>query len=506
MYTPTNNDGVWCAICNDEYEEGVALNEATGNVKITYNSDVFDESAVYGAYQWPVEVVFDDGSEKGFDSLASAMSHGTSKIKEKIVVYNDISEDIGNLSGNIVCGDTDGSVTINNTYTDWTYGDENFTIGEGVSFNAEAIFITDVVADIYGSVTTENLYIADNAKVSIYAPGSVLINGSTHIRRNDDIDAGVYIYGDNDDSTIEYKSTYYTGHYSGTFYAKDANVEMGYTLLKNSNDTAYGDVAMQFDNSSLKVTGTDDGQNSFNIDGEAELSLSNNSSVENIRDFHILADTDLTLNVEDGSSIAATNVNVAQGLPFKVTENAEGTLSVSAWVPVEVETYDELVALYSRGTREPVYAVMKNDITGTAAEDSGYGKAGIVVMNGDILDGNGKTLTINGADSDWECGIAVKGGTIKNLTIAGAFRGMFMPGANGDLIVDNCVFTDVVYTFNSDGGSKDYGVTIKNSEIYGWTSFSNVHKFVTFENCTFGEGNGYEFVRPYQGVTFTKPV
>ncbi len=172
---------------------------------------------------------------------------------------------------------------------------------------------------------------------------------------------------------------------------------------------------------------------------------------------------------------------------------AEGTA-------VEVDTYDKLLAALAVDNAN---IIMTADITADATQSSGYGKAGIVLDDGDVLDGNGNTLTINNANTTWDCVIAMRGGEVKNLTIAGAMRGVFMPGANGDVVIDNCVFEDVIYTFNSDAGSKDYSVTIKNSALNGWTSYSNVHKSVTFEKCTFGEGNGYAYIRPYQETTFT---
>ncbi len=81
-------------------------------------------------------------------------------------------------------------------------------------------------------------------------------------------------------------------------------------------------------------------------------------------------------------------------------------------------------------------------------------------------------------------------------------RGIFMGGATADVYIDNVIFDDVIYTFNSDGGNKDYGVYISNSYLYGWTSFSSVHKEVIFTKCTFGEGNGYAFCRPYNAASF----
>lgn len=106
-------------------------------------------------------------------------------------------------------------------------------------------------------------------------------------------------------------------------------------------------------------------------------------------------------------------------------------------------------------------------------------------------------MTVTNAGGIWGCAVNTNGGTIKNGTVKGAMRGIFMGGANADVYIDNVVFEDVVYTFNSDGGNKNYGVYISNCTINGWTSHSDVHKEVVYTNCTFGEGSGYAFCRPY---------
>ena len=150
------------------------------------------------------------------------------------------------------------------------------------------------------------------------------------------------------------------------------------------------------------------------------------------------------------------------------------------------------------------FTTMNDDITASAKDtdaNSGYGATGIKV-DGGVLDGNGKTLTINDANGTWDCVVNSTGGTIKNLTVKGAMRGIFMGGANADLFIDNVTFDDVVYTFNSDGGNKNYGVYISNSKMYGWTSFSNVQKEVVFTNCEFAEGCGYAYCRPYNQTKF----
>lgn len=149
-------------------------------------------------------------------------------------------------------------------------------------------------------------------------------------------------------------------------------------------------------------------------------------------------------------------------------------------------------------------AFLTDDLTFSAnntAANSGYGATGVSV-NGGVLDGNGKTLTVNDAWTTWDCAVNVTGGTIKNLTINSAMRGIFMGSATADVYIDNVIIDGTVYTFNSDGGSKDYGVYISNSTLNGWTSHSDVHKEVVYTNCNFGEGNGYAYCRPYGPTTF----
>ena len=144
------------------------------------------------------------------------------------------------------------------------------------------------------------------------------------------------------------------------------------------------------------------------------------------------------------------------------------------------------------------------NITLSAAEtnaNSGYGATGVQVK-GAVLDGQGHTLTVNNAWSTWDCVLNTNGGTIKNLTVNGAMRGIFMGSANADVYIDNVKFNNVIYTFNSDGGNKEYGVYLNECTINGWTSHSDVHKEVVYTNCSFGEGNGYKFCRPYGPTSF----
>jgi hypothetical protein len=80
-----------------------------------------------------------------------------------------------------------------------------------------------------------------------------------------------------------------------------------------------------------------------------------------------------------------------------------------------------------------------------------------------------------------------------------------MGSATGDVYIDNVSF-NTIYTFNSDGGSKEYGVYISNSTMNGWTSYSDAHKEVVFDNCKFTEGCGYAFLRAYNNTEFKNCV
>ena len=357
-------------------------------------------------------------------------------------------------------------------------GDYTLTIGENVTFDLEdrviwlGYFDENCTVVVDGTLTCANLWVG--TKTVVNSTGKLISDTYEFVMRKD---ANLVVNG----GTVE--ASYfqlYTGHIEATNGAKIIS---------------HGPV---------NVNGA------HNYSGEGDFSISlDNSTFESDGAFNIVAAESWTDGVEitlvNGSSI---NTNAAFGTTGKVNVSVDATSSVTdvngtAVEPlVEVTTYNELITALAEDNAN---IIMMNDITATATQETGYGKAGIVVGKGDVLNGNGHKLTINGANDTWDCAVAITGGTVKNLTVAKAFRGIFMPSANGDVVIDNCKIDNVCYTFNSDAGSKDYTVTVKNTVLNGWTSFSDVHKSVTFDNCTFGKGTGgyqYEFCRPYQATTF----
>lgn len=148
--------------------------------------------------------------------------------------------------------------------------------------------------------------------------------------------------------------------------------------------------------------------------------------------------------------------------------------------------------------------VLNSDITIEAKSSNGYGVNGITV-DGQILDGNGHTLTVTKANTTWDSAIYIKSGTVKNITVAGSMRGIFTSdAANGDIYLNDVTFKDVIYTFNSDGtpNVREGGVYITNCKVNGWTSFSDTHEEVVFTDCSFAKGSGYQFARPYNVAQF----
>ena len=199
-------------------------------------------------------------------------------------------------------------------------------------------------------------------------------------------------------------------------------------------------------------------------------------------------------------SIAASAVN-GEVLTGNVPAAYKLELDHGAYV-IRHYTTVEVIAALEAALADGGNAIMGGDITAKASASNGYGATGLKVEKGAVLDGAGHTLTITEANATWDSAIAAKNGTIKNLTVAGAMRGIFMPGATGDVFIDNVIFKNVIYTFNSDAGNKKYGVYISNSTLNGWTSHSDVHKEVVYTNCSFGEGSSYKFCRPYGPTKF----
>lgn len=150
------------------------------------------------------------------------------------------------------------------------------------------------------------------------------------------------------------------------------------------------------------------------------------------------------------------------------------------------------------------YTILTESIATKADDSNAYGKTGLNIMNGQTFDGNGETLKVTEATGTWDSAINITAGTIKNLTIAQGFRGVFVnhnSSVTGPVILENVIIDGPTYTISCDQGTNS-GLTAKGCTLNGWTSYAQTIGDVQFEDCNFGTGAGYAFCRPYAPTVF----
>ena len=262
--------------------EIIASVEVADDKTITYTATHFCEVSI--SEKVFITVTFSDGYTKNFRSLKSAMRYGYSGGEQvSITVYEDITEEMDYLEGNIVCGNPKG-VTIKNTIVDeWIYCDgTNFTIGEGITYdasgNASGLFVYGDNCVINGTVITDCYYqrYADS-KLTINAPGSLTVKTETFILRytDGDANAGIYVNGDNDDSTVELNLAV-AYFYQGMISAKDATLKVG-TYWQTQGTDGQGSANLVLDNSKMTVTVN---EHNFKATGNSTVTLKNGSVLD----------------------------------------------------------------------------------------------------------------------------------------------------------------------------------------------------------------------------------
>ena len=133
--------------------------------------------------------------------------------------------------------------------------------------------------------------------------------------------------------------------------------------------------------------------------------------------------------------------------------------------------------------------------------------SGPQAIDGAVLDGNGKTITVS--NTGYDCGLNAKSGEIKNVSVTGTGRGIGTGSSgtykmDGDLTVDNVTVDGPTYAINIGNGDGN-DLIVKDSTIRGWTSMANVK--ATFTDCKLGGRTNatpkYAVFAIYNDVTFT---
>ena len=203
--------------------------------------------------------------------------------------------------------------------------------------------------------------------------------------------------------------------------------------------------------------------------------------------------------IADATYSNVTGAGSFVGAPYSNGSSRNVTINGVAYE--SVATADELVAALE-ANKNVIFA--NNIKVDPAKMSNAYGKTGINVKNGQTIDGNGYTLDVKGAGGTWDSGINTTGGLIKNITVTGSFRGIFInhnSTYSEKVVLDNVTLTGVIYTISCDQGLYQ-GIEATNCTFNGWTSFAKTAGEAKFVNCTFGEGNGYKYCRPYSNTEF----
>lgn len=93
-----------------------------------------------------------------------------------------------------------------------------------------------------------------------------------------------------------------------------------------------------------------------------------------------------------------------------------------------------------------------------------------------------------------------QGTTFKNTTVKNGFRGIQFWQLSGNSVIENCVLDNNVYTFNIDAVEEGATLSVIDSTLNGWTSYTSDIQMVSFTNCRLGKGAGYAYLRPYSNT------
>ena len=338
---------------------------------------------------------------------------------------------------------------------------------------------------INGNVTITN--IDTNGGAAVWNEGRLTINNGT-FTTNDQAGEGSYGAALN---TRENGEAVVNG---GTFEAYSqktyAIINAGETVINNATVKGkHGAVAGEGTNAQTTING-----GSFELMENPGVSDHCAYCVSDIKggSFTLGNNTDSGAQVFCESTIADGYKAIAKDSKYYVVPaEAEAVATTTSELNDALANGDDVV-LFSD------IAVAKSD-----AGSNGYGATGISQLNGGVIDGNGNDLSVN-AWGTWDSALNTTGGTIKNLNVTGGMRGIFVnhnSTNNSKVILENVVIDGTVYTISCDQGTNQ-GLEATNSTFNGWTSYATTIGNVKFTNCSFGEGQGYAFCRPYASTTF----
>ena len=220
---------------------------------------------------------------------------------------------------------------------------------------------------------------------------------------------------------------------------------------------------------------------------------SNNNQYDVNAEYPVISNADFADAIENAD--AGSVVDLASGT-FQLPSN-----SIPAGVTITGAGKENSVLQVNNGS------ITSNDVTIKNIAIKGSGASG---TSGSLnISGNNTTIeNVNYRGQAGKIAIAVSTGdsnsgtVIKDTKITNAFRGIQFWGLSGNSVIDNCVLDISGYTFNIDAVAPNSTLTVKDSTLNGWTSYTSGIELVTFDNCKFGL-HTYEYLRPYSNTVLT---
>lgn len=424
-------------------------------------------------------------------AFAEKVNSGTTYEGYTVSLLCDV--DLQNLAWTPIGTNADSANKFKGVFNGNNHEIKNLYVAQGVGYHAAGLFgaLNGTVCDL--TIT--------GATIKNISSGNATDNGTAVVA------GSIYSSGKIDNVTVEDSSVNanrYVGGIAGYAYGEITNCKVINSQISAQMDNLKG----EFDNGD-KVGGI-----VGYVSSEGIYALANNNVsgcyIEAERDVAGIAGTVTASSYFENNTVSDTTIVYHSAKSYE-TASAIVSQRVVCVVPtsnVATNTTVRLVALSVDNLQDALNSqevvILGNDVNAFGTK-GGYSKCGVNI-NGGILDGNGYTLYVQDANSTWDCAVYHQGGTIKNLTIGGAFRGIFTAGCSSDIIVDNVIIDNVAYTFSSDSANANYSVIFTNSTLNGWTSYAGGYKSVSFDNCKFGKGTGsyqYAYIRPYNDTIFT---
>ena len=220
---------------------------------------------------------------------------------------------------------------------------------------------------------------------------------------------------------------------------------------------------------------------------------SNNNQYDVNAEYPVISNADFADAIENAD--AGSVVDLASGT-FQLPSN-----SIPAGVTITGAGKENSVLQVNKSS------ITSNDVTIKNIAIKGSGASG---TSGSLnISGNNTTIeNVNYRGQAGKIAIVVSTGdsnsgtVIKDTKITNAFRGIQFWRLSGNSVIDNCVLDISGYTFNIDAVAPNSTLTVKDSTLNGWTSYTSGIELVTFDNCKFGL-HTYEYLRPYSNTVLT---